>query len=111
MKKIIIFFSIFAFFTGSYALCACSLKSIQTGAACSVTSNNINITPDKPSNINQPLPNPNKENFAVPSKTTGNVRGLGTTSPAPDNTPAGSYNANCQFGVCPPGINNKGFEK
>ncbi len=112
MKKILILAGALLLSSGLSAMSACSIDKIQSGKTCSViNNNNLNINPIKPSNTNQSLPNPNKDSFAPQMEAPDQVRDLGTTPAQPNNSPAGPYNSNCQFGVCPPGINNREFIK
>lgn len=111
MKKILILVVIVLLLAAANTFAACPLKGFQTGAACSANPANLDIKPDKPSNTNQSIPNPNKNMFAPPQEKPQTVRDLGSTTPVENNTQAGPYNSNCQFGVCPPKINNHQFDK
>ncbi|MBR1424519.1 hypothetical protein IJ579_03035 [bacterium] len=110
MKKILILSLLI--FSGSFVMASCPLSQIQTGAACNITAdNNLDITPDTPSNTNIKIPNPNKNKYTPDMEKPSPVQDLGATSPSQNNSPSGPYNSNCQFGVCPPKVNNQGFNK
>ncbi len=108
MKKIIIFCALAFFIGGSYVMCACSVEKIQQGKTCAVTTQ---IQPIQPLSSNMAIPNPNKDKFAPSVNNYLQVQDLGTTPASKNNSPVGPYNSGCQFGVCPPKINNNAFKK
>lgn len=108
MKKIIIFGGIMFLVIGSYVMSACSLDKIQQGKTCAITTQ---IQPIQPTSTNMSIPNPNKDKFAPNMNKSQNVQDLGTQPATQNNSPAGPYNSGCQFGVCPPKINNNAFNK
>ena len=110
MKKVIILIAMVIMLAAANTFAACSIKELQTGAACSVTKK-LDILPDKPTNTNKLIPNPNKNKFEAEKENSPTVRNLGTIPPVENNSTAGPYNSNCQFGVCPPKINNHQFDK